>query len=83
MLAHIVSVIVLQKFETSRNKHTAEISEPHLERLARAHLPDILYKLCFMNVLKYSDFIFYVATKKNNKFDFPSIFDELSKYLYS
>ena len=28
--------------------------------------------MCTRNVLKYSDFIFYVATTKNNKFHFSS-----------
>ena len=34
----------------------------------RARARQIFY-MCFRNVLKYSDFIFYVATIKNNKFN--------------
>ena len=37
----------------------------------RARTRQIFYT-CTRNVLKYLDFIFYVATTKNNKFDFGS-----------
>ena len=48
----------------------------------RARTQQIFY-MCSRNVLKYSDFIFYVATTKNNKFDFGSFLDDLSKSLNS
>ena len=59
-----------------------EISEQNFEGLARARTRQIFYTLS-RNVLKYSDFIFYVATTKNNKSDFRATFDDLSKLLKS
>ena len=82
MLFHILNVsvrqklVALTKFEILyillKNEHNLEISNPHFEGLARAHAPNI-FRLS-MNVLKYFQLEFYVATTKNNKFYFSQPF---------
>ena len=74
-----------QKFSWyARNEHKWAYQPTKFLRLIwmgwRARTRQIFY-MCSRNVLKYSDFIFYVATTKNNKFDFGSFLDDLSKSL--
>ena len=77
MLFHILSISVRQKlialknFEIFRNQLEISIATKFLRLILRgwrARTHQIFY-MCSRNVLKYSDFIFYVATIKNNKFN--------------
>ena len=77
-------VIALYKFEIYENQlKSSKMSIPpkFLSKILmgwRSHGHPIFQKLSRI-ILNYSDFIFYVATTKNNKYDFPSLQDHLSK----
>ena len=60
--------LLYKNLKLARNEHSNKISAPHLEGLACARAEYFTY-MCSRNVLKCSDFIFYVAAIKNNKFN--------------